>query len=126
MNQNLFPFLIAALALLGCSDPMIGRWQSALYSDIDLDVRDGNDFAEYLADGHIYVCSGETCDLCTVNFQLKYAGPDRYDLQGQGDEQCATRAQIRGGAYCTLSDDGAELDCLLDNGNSILYEKIDD
>jgi hypothetical protein len=79
---------------------MIGKWQSKEFPEIDLEVREGNDFVEYLAHGHIYVCNSSDCLFCGVDFQLHAASDDRYEMRGNGDEHCGNKSRWGGITAC--------------------------
>jgi hypothetical protein len=112
-------FTFLALALAGCADPIVGRWEGKDDSTVDLDVQAADD--GYRGDGHIYLCNDSDCFLCSFDFDAKDEGDGRLEIEGRFTGNCSEVGSFEG-IECEV--DGDEMECEIPNGPTIEYEKV--
>jgi len=111
--------IAASLALAACGDDaIVGTWEAKDDSSVDLEVEaDGDD---YSGEGHIYLCTGPDCFLCSFDFELREHGDDRWEMEGDFTDDCTGEFED---VECELEDDDTELHCDLPGGGTIEYDK---
>ncbi len=126
-TRSLTGFLacIGVVSLVGCGDPLVGKWESKDDSDVDLDIEEVD--GGYRGDGHINACveiEGEYyCAICPIEFEAEESGDNEWEVSGEFTGECAELGSFDG-IECELNDAGDELECRLPgNGGTIEYEK---
>ncbi len=128
MTNRALSFLmsgVALFALVGCSDPLVGKWESKEDKDVDLEIERTDD--GYRGEGHISACveiDGDwACVLCPIEFEAEESGSDSWDVSGEFTGECRDFGDFDG-IECELNSAGDELECELPgDGGSIEYER---
>jgi hypothetical protein len=103
--------LASAVALTGCTDPIVGDWEAD--NDCGDSEMTAND--DGTGDGEIWMVTGAGCTLCKFEFDWEEAGDGKYDAELEFDE-CHCDGEKKGDADCTMNDAEDEMDCDLTIG----------
>ncbi len=104
--------LVSALALTGCTDPMVGDWES------DNDCGDSELTADDdgTGDGYVYMATmSNPCTKCDFDFDWEEKGDGDYDIEIEFDA-CNCGDVTKGDVECNMNDDEDEMDCELTLG----------
>ncbi|RLB59643.1 MAG: hypothetical protein DRI90_15150 [Deltaproteobacteria bacterium] len=104
--------LVSALALTGCTDPIVGSWEAteknACSERSDFDVDD-----DLLVKGDIWFedAANQVCFKC--KFDGEFDDPEDNKYQGEVDleDACSCNGETNFDAECKMNDDETELDC---------------
>jgi hypothetical protein len=128
-NVSLAVLALSALAMIGCSDPIIGDWR-----EVDSDCGDLGKFTvddDLNVDGTLYVDDGSGCSPCTFDGTIEDKDDGKYLAEVTFDTcRCLLDNAASGKADCTMNDDEDRLSCDLTVGSCALddgdWEKLDD
>ncbi len=119
------PLLAAfGLLLLGCQDPLLGRWEAD--NEKVLLVIEESSEADYEGEGRVYLCpegSTDGCRLCTFAFEVTDRGGDVYEFEGDFVGKCKAFGEYDD-FECNLVE--GDLECELPGGAEVQYERVEE